>query len=365
MGIVELLRSGERGITLELPEDLALRAGDDATAQALDHARGVGWFFYFFPDLHLDLSVEFDAQLRRDVGRHARYLFERMTRVDEASGATVPKLADRWSPLVSCERSNVDGSPALSILHRMAYRPGRETVMGHLLVPLETGLFEARWLVVAKVTGVRETALLMKAMAVRDDPAALLTTINSDDPKNDADFPDHPLTLARAAERRIREEAAIRITRPAPIRGRHEVVLEGLGCALVPPPRFVSCAGEPTVAKFHRLSIAGTDGVEWLGIERDQAAGALVDVVTARGRARAQAAGEEHVYTAPLASPDGLVTVCVESAGRVGPLRTVLCGLRDEGGPTLVASLATTTAQPADELAQELHAMLATYRRTA
>lgn len=75
------------------------------------------------------------------------------------------------SPLISFDRVVVDGKPALSVLHRMAYQPGRGILMGHLLVPRRLGLFEVRWTNAASQTGFRESVIFAKAAAGLDAAA--------------------------------------------------------------------------------------------------------------------------------------------------------------------------------------------------
>jgi hypothetical protein len=54
----------------------------------------------------------------------------------------------------------------LSVVHRVAYEHGLELVMGHLLVPLRSGLFEFRVIAANKgPTGIRESQLFSEALA--------------------------------------------------------------------------------------------------------------------------------------------------------------------------------------------------------
>ena len=51
-----------------------------------------------------------------------------------------------------------------TVVHRMLYEPGREQIMGHVLVPVRTGLVEFRLLAGSRLTGVRESLLVARAI---------------------------------------------------------------------------------------------------------------------------------------------------------------------------------------------------------
>lgn len=134
---------------------------------------------------------------------------------DEPSGRR-PRTDDAtWSPMIEFERFDVAGGVALTVLHRMSYQPGHEVVMGHTLVPVRRGLFEARWLFTAGLTGYRETMLHAQQDRGTDEEPSRLSQQAMDDSAHDASFPEHPLTLARAA-RSWHAHGRLRVTEPPP-----------------------------------------------------------------------------------------------------------------------------------------------------
>jgi hypothetical protein len=93
-----------------------------------------------------------------------------------------------------------------------------------------------------------------------------------DDPAHDAIFPQHSLSLVRAAVRWLLESADLEVTEPfaAPPEGEH--VAEAAGCAVILPPRFLFVPREvmpmsPTLASFVRVGI-GEAPVRLLDVSR-------------------------------------------------------------------------------------------------
>jgi hypothetical protein len=60
---------------------------------------------------------------------------------------------------VSIEQVRVAGVDALTVVHRMSYEMGHEVIMGHLRVPVRTGMIEFRIIAAARLTGGRESIL--------------------------------------------------------------------------------------------------------------------------------------------------------------------------------------------------------------
>src|SRR4051794_14780565 len=102
-----------------------------------------------------------------------------------------------------------------------------ELVMGHLLVPLQGGLFEARPFGQGRnpVTGVRESALM-----ILRGTQGFLSQAEYDDPAHDAQFPDHPVSQVRHALRSLMTAWDLCVTRPAPLPATREIFLSQLGC---------------------------------------------------------------------------------------------------------------------------------------
>jgi hypothetical protein len=283
MGFLSDLNNGALGLRLALPGRFAIQGEKKSSANLVDLDRKAALFLFHF-DLQLDLRREHEGLLARDIERHTRELFETHfatvhSQQPSSGGASKgPRTADpAWSPVVSIERVQLGHCEALSVVHRMAYEHGLEIVMGHLLVPLHNGLFEFR--VIAGnngPTGVRESQLVAQAMAVAGvkthaEAERVMKSTTPDDPRHDAHFPDHPLSVVRSMLRMLMAPGAINVTHPAPLPPSGEVVLPDIGCTLTPPPRYVQTPGsEGTFVRFSRVGFAGgragEDGVQMLTI---------------------------------------------------------------------------------------------------
>lgn len=308
------LRDGTFGIRLDagVPSSLELSSDDEHVARLTDRAHHLTWWLFFFPDLHM--HVEIDAGMEAALHAYARQLFDDAFRAKHAGAVVTPRTADEtWSPLVDVERvalgEATGANAALRTVHRMSYEPGDELVMGHLLVPLAGGLFEARVAGRGSVasTGYRESAVFLEKGARGFLPQPVY-----DDAALDARFPGHPLTLVRSALRTL--IGSLHVVQPAPTRAWDRVRFASLGCELTPPARFVlepstEATGRPT---FRRVAFCGTDGIELFyvePIERDVTlAFDLVPEVEARAQKIHEAAGWQNVMVAveevAVPSPD-------------------------------------------------------------
>lgn len=362
MGLLEHLARGTYGVTVSPPPGCVVERESDDVANLTNAAAGVGWYLFFFPGMRLDLAPERFDSLRRDVESHANALFDAMRRRGE-DGPRSPR-----SPLVSCDVIAIHGGPALSIIHRMAYQPGKEIVMGHLLVPVRAGLFEARWIVPANQTGFRESVLLLKAMegAVEGipegmPPEEIMKVLVYDDPKFDAMFPQHALSVARSADRWAREN--VRTADPAPPMTR-EHALARLGCDLVVPPRFGIDAESKTAARFHRVSLAGNDGVQVLTVERHSGNVDSWSVALAR-RAETRLAEMGATATSQKAlepRPSLRDVLLVEGELEYDRPRMLAAGFVDPQGDAWLLTLSTTSSQDPAALVEELAGVVETFR---
>ncbi len=375
MHVIESLQTGRFGVELRLPSHLKVHRDEVECAELVDEPKSVVWFFYLFPDLHLDLREEHRADMGKSLEHYARsvfdYAFDRRDHVDKTRA---PRTADpAWSPLVDVEHLSIGGANGLRTVHRMAYEPGCEMIMGHLLIPLRRGLFEARVLCVDQMTGYRESMLVDMRLRERspsseetlDQMMATFQQVDFDGTQHDNTFPEHSLSRARAALRWLCVESNLRVTElPSPLE-RGEVELSRLGCALVPPPRFAYEAPDrPSQDEsFCRVSFCGTDGVErlnvkhWDDVTRDAAANlpGLAESIT-RSIIEASGVQDARVTVETLASLDQRpqVLVIVEGTGHVGSLRHAMIFLQDEHRRTWSLSRFGTAAVPRDELAAEL-----------
>lgn len=332
MSFLEALRAGVLGVTLTVPSSYEVLEDDDQ-ANVVDRENGVDWHFMSAPLLELDLN-ELESQ-RRDARNYARHLFDQQRSKDRPAGDRV---------FISCERVTVDGAPALSILHRMALEPGREILMGHLLVPTGAGLFEARWLTRDDATGGRE-----------------MRSIDHDDPRHDELFPQHALSRARAAERWIREASGLRVVAPPRAFPRGETVLADLGCALVPPPRFVREAANKRFALFSRVSLAVTDGLHYFSVQRRRG-GDVAQAVEDRTRDLIRADKMLAISVTATPAPSGAEACVVGDAERgESTARYITIGVRDGSG-SAVMTMICTPHDPVDEMVAELAATARTFR---
>jgi hypothetical protein len=379
MGLLADLTSGKLGLVVSPSVHLKIE-DEDATSAAFDAPPGQGWWLFFFPDLHLDLDAAHDNVLERDIKRHTRALFETMSAQLAASGDAPSDLLPRtkdtsWSPLIDLERFDVEGGTALTVLHRMTYQPGHEVVMGHTLVPVRRGLFEARWMFQASLTGYRETMLHAQRNRRADDELSPLSQQAMDDPAHDTSFPKHPLTLARAARG---WHGKVRVTEPPPRAQSGSRTIDVLGCTVTPPPRFVfsSVSSDPgqTTAIFTRVSFAVTDGIEYLFVTRTH------------GRIRGLAVGTRLVRSARTTTTAWFaqagytniecdarvmegetpsVTITLEGRPRSPGQargRMVARAVRDAAGYVWWIALATTVAVPFAELAGEVDAVVRSWQ---
>lgn len=368
MGFFAEICAGGRGVRFAPPPGFELQTDERDAWTGVEH--GLGWQCAVH-DVRLDLQPQHHALLVRDAEQQTRDLFvlvsarlprDRPLRTDDPS----------WSPLVELTPRALSGGPGLTVIHRMTYQPGHEVIMGHLLAPVRAGLFELRVFGRAATTGMRESVLLMLAgrESPGEDPIAQMRRLGQahyDDPAHDARFPDHPLT-------RVREGLAwalahLEVVEPDAPAVDGEVELPGLGCAVVPPPRYRRLERGEGVAQFTRVSFAGTDGVQLLTLARmtqvlpraDAAAIARLAEELARASVPPGATG-----VAVEAAPDGpeRARAAVRQDGEV-PRHTLLRVLRDAGGDARVVALAAPRSTPEAELAADLDGVVASLRPLA
>lgn len=367
MGLLDRLASGSLGVTLAMPSSLQIEQQADDFANLTDQERALGWYLFFYPGHRMDLEQPHYATLERDVRAHAVALFEAMRRRPPPEGMPPPPESPRH-PLVSCERVELMTGVGLSVIHRMAYAPTNEIVMGHLLVPLRQGLFEARWIAPTKQTGMRESVLFAKAMAggiegiaADTEPEEMMKLLTPDDSKYDELFPDNVLTKARRAAAWSREQ--VRVTQPGiPIESDQS--LETLGCDLQAPPRFALVVEEKKAARFHRISLAGNDGVQALLIERRAGTIEGASVALAR-RSETLLTELGAVVTSQRAptAPDPLHSALVmEAELEFDRPRMVSAAFEASDQSVWLLTLSTTDAQPPEPLLLELAAVASSLR---
>lgn len=381
MSFVDDLASGKHGLVVDLAPHLVMTDKTPTSVTLRDPETDLAWWFFFFPGAHLDLSTAHDAQLVRGIERHTRLLFDSMFDHDRRSEPQLDEHWRRtkdaaWTPVIEIERTEVPGGTALTILHRMYYRPTKEVIMGHTLVPVRGGLFEARWLGVARETGLRESMIMLRRdpdlQAKSFPPQAVY-----DDPAFDALLPAHVLSVVRAAKR-WHVEAGLEVKRP-PEPPELEIGLDPYPYAITAPPRFmrhgVATHGGDRTYVFRRLSFAGTDGAERLIFVRtDERIRGIA--VAARLRRYADRRTRELAGQVELANPTCAIRPLVEERPVVlavtegdprtvgcGRARTVWCWLIDDTGHVWAIAIESSVAVPTAELERELAGVARSWRR--
>lgn len=268
MGLLESLMDGRWGVRFALGEGFQGVKQSDVQAVMMRPGDETHWRLTFSP-MRLSLRPEEDDVLRADVEREARVLFQQQ--YEELSpvlgpGRPPPRTeAPDWSPLVELERVSLGAAPVLRLVYRTAYEPGAEMVMGHLLIPVKGGLCQFTVRHMARMTGLRETALLERALQrtpgveLQDMMRRLGGQRAYDDPSEDAAFPEHGLSRVRGALAWLLdpERSGLQVLEPMSLPPPGEVRLPGLGCAVSLPPRFTHVPSEevglgPTLAMFSR-----------------------------------------------------------------------------------------------------------------
>ncbi len=395
MKLTRALRGDSLGVKLEVPREWQVIGESDEALQLIDEEAQVQWWLFWFPGMQLALGQggqQEDAQIEAAMRHYARAMFEwtfHHRARNEAGGEgndggndggkaaseakRQPRTADpTWTPMVDYERLQAGGAPALRTVHRMSYEPGREIVMGHLLIPLERGLFEVRVAAGDPMTGVREAMIL----AMRRDPDASkpLTQQELDAPEHDEQFRDHALSRVRRALRWALAEAKLEVTATAPPHHHGEVVLKKLDCALTPPPRFVrqTAHDDYNLEVFQRVGFCGTDGVERLLVQRVQELGKLApaQLRAAAEKYSRQLNEQSEVRDLALTTEEvplgerRAVLVEVRGQGHEGRLRNSFCWMLDRKGTAYLMAILGSDAVPASERREELLAAATSWRST-
>jgi hypothetical protein len=384
MGFLEDILSGRMGLTLAIPEGLEVSDESDSSAMLVDRAGPMGWQLTLCP-WPIDLNPSHREPLHRDVARYTRELFETYYRTAPRPGGSPkdpPRTADPgWSPLVDVEHVTLGEARALTVIHRMSYEPGNELLMGHLLVPTDSGTIELRLIAPAEMTGFRESALLLNALkeAGSDaDPTAVMRRLGQrhyDDPTHDKAFPTHPLSAVRAQLRRLVDGSLIKVTRPAAEAPEGEIQDPEKGFAFTPPPRYARSARSNDeghyMVQLGRVSFATTDGLSLLTVSRFEDAD-----VPARNRreqlmkradrfARGIPDGSTDVHIEIHALPDRAGCVRAMSYRRYiddSPQHTAFFWLASAQGDISVISIGTSQCVPKEELISEAEAVEGSFR---
>jgi hypothetical protein len=274
VGFLDQIQAGELGARAHFGVGIEQLEQAENAALLRDPERRVAWEIAFVPYL-LDLREATADELRADVEGEARAAFDATWEQlgTEMNGDERPPIrtADpAWSPVVLFESTTLDDAPALRVIHRMSYQPTHEMVIGRMLLPVASGVLSISASSLTRNTGYRETMRLHAALASRpgaspEEIGRELGQAGYDDPTYDLLFPDHPLTLVRAALAWLvdAEGAGLTITDPLQLPPRGEVELLAAGCAVRPPSRYLALPRgalpiSPTLAVLTRVGLSVT-----------------------------------------------------------------------------------------------------------
>jgi hypothetical protein len=274
VGFLDQIQAGELGVRANFGVGIEQLEQAENAALLRDPERRVAWEIAFVPYL-LDLREATADELRADVEGEARAAFDATWEQlgAEMNGDERPPIrtADpAWSPVVEIDRITLDDAAALRVIHRMSYQPTHEMVIGRVLLPVASGVLSLSASSLSRTTGYRETMRLHAALASRPgaSPEAIgreLGQAGYDDPTYDLLFPDHPLTLVRAALAWLvdAEGAGLTITDPLQSPPPGEVELPAAGCAVRPPSRYLALPQgalpiSPTLAVLTRVGLSVT-----------------------------------------------------------------------------------------------------------
>jgi hypothetical protein len=386
MGFVDEVARGAHGVRLVLPPAFEQTDTSETSALLVDQDRGVA-LQLSRSEYRLDLSPAHEALLRQDIERHARDLFIQFpalrSRPDPAPDHPLRTDDPAWSPVVEVSPRTVAGAPALEVIHRMSYEPGSEIVLGHLLFPVGSGLFELRVIGTERMaTGMRETLVVEKVLASLDpsddrDPGEQLrgrvSQRDFDDPALDASFPQHPLSMVRGALRWLREESGLVVTEPAPAVTAGELELTRLGAAFIAPPRYLLHEESDNRAQLARVSFATTDGLALLtvlSLREMRLSGTVTELLGVGeevGREAVPSGSTDIAVTSKKApAPDGRAGAEVHvrfTRDDALPGHTALRAFVDEWGESWLLLLGTSQSVPSDELFPQLEEVSRSFRR--
>lgn len=266
MAFVDDLRVGTGGLQFQIPDTFKILKEFPQGINLEDSEHHVNWHVARHNAM-LDLRRENDSLLQSDIRAFARAEFDAFHE-QNGKGVLPPRTAaPAWSSVVEVEYVEIGSAPALYVLRRLAYGAGHEIVIGHVSIPGADSTHEFSASCRAGMTGVRESVLFNQLRGSQPDvpfeeTQKILTSEYIDDPAHDSQFPDHPLSLARAACRWLRHSAGVEVTMPMPKISPGEVSLANIGCVVTPPPRYVFSPGlsksmERGHAVFTRIALPG------------------------------------------------------------------------------------------------------------
>ncbi len=374
MSFLDDLAAGIHGATFHAPASWKESASDGRSATFVDETRGVGWTVLHF-DQALALRSDEEAVLRGDVERHARELFERCFALVPAGTSPMapkkPRTHDpAWSPVIEVSMTEMGGAPTLRVLHRLWYQPGRDTVMGHFLVPLREGLLELRANATDDMTGGRESTLLMIALQTNKGtpPDQLMRELSRqyDDPVHDAKFPSHCLSRLRGAMKDLALSGSLEVLEPAEPPATTECQVGAFTFERPPRHEPIEWLASPERIQCSRLTFAGTDGAELLTVARIAPTGrSILESATTAAKDLPPGTKSLAATCEPLPLRAGRAHIRAYRSFETesnGVQHTAMRWFVDAQGSWVLVALGTTTCVPEAELFERAEGVVASYR---
>ncbi len=342
------LETGELGVQWTVPSSWSISRDSPDLLIADEASSALRWWVFFGEGLHLGLAARDTEHRERAIAGYAHCLFEDVfSTLPPEVQADGSRAADgSWSPLVDLEWLQIGAVAGLRVVHRMAYARGIELVMGHLLIPVETGLLEIRCLGRAETTGGRECVLMMK------EGGEFLTQAQYDDPCHDAAFAEHVLSRTRHGLQAVLSRPPLVHRAAGPTAERAALA----GHTIRPPPGFVPGP------RMRRVSFCVTAGVEPFLLSSLGSSGAADLESTARRRARAL--HEEHgvrELEVDLRRCEVGVAAIVRGQGHF-PVRNVMLWSIAPGGAVVELAITSDRVSSDEQLIGELEAAARTLR---
>ncbi len=404
MGFIDDIKKGLPGLKLAIPESWRVQDEQERRAVLIDAEHRVGWHIVHAP-WRADLRPEHFADHRRDLERHARYSFEQQyhqIQLQAQPGQAPPprppvRTSDpEFNPLIQAEYITFAGQPALFTLRRVAYEPVMEAVVANILIPVATGVVDITVFQHTQQTGYRETNLLNHALQKYpgEGPQKLARRLGQahfDDPANDAQFPQHPLTCVRTALRWLQDlpKDQLEITAPAtplPAAGS-EVELPSVGVAVRIPPRYAVVPDGVLpipigVTLLSRVILEGGDEPQMLDVRQlsgitlpaEGRPDKLMELLQRQVQEWQQQGGSQiEVHTEAVELPQDAdrvaegarVALAVQVSLTLGGVRThtVVRWICDHDGRVFRIGVATPPFIPIQEAAADADAVLKSFRR--
>lgn len=347
MNMHDAIRQGTHGVTVEIPAHFELQTNEPFIALLLDSQLGITWHLMWAPHLHMDLRPSHREHLEARAARHARHMFEQVHA--EVGHIEEPRTHDEpWSPMITLSYHDLHGHTVLETLHRMAYEPGLEIIMGHLLIPVEGGLIELR--AQSKEfgsTGLRESMVLAQQKA----PTSFPSQDTYDDPKLDEMFPDLVLSRMRRAMREM-IPLVTSITAPQSLSPNETFTSLDPPCTLTLPPRVhPDDSGE-----LLRTSFCITDGLDHVVLNGSRvraSADKLPALAVASLTPMHESAGVEDVSVTTTAIDARMISAVVRGQGHQ-QIRNVFVWWLDERSHVWELGIMGDIHSPEQELIDEL-----------